>query len=308
MARALSYIHTVIPVNISGLDRAANTFRSQVASLRRNYDIAQAKIEKTMSDTPDSTHKRQLARDIKYQRQLQEKFLETSESEADDLLVLLDNLRGTLPRVNKAPTLAMSDPTSFRIKRGIRAMLLRGIFGTFMGLYNRRKLSNLREQVETVAARQNRLLQITGVSLQRLDNLESVMTVTMTLLAEDINITAAHRQLRAIRDQLHVQYQQIIRAVQAAHQRRLSVDLLNATRLQDLFHAAQLKAQINKCQLLLSHPSDLFQIEASYFYNGQDILLLLHIPMAPPTPSSDCSSFIHFLCPSPKRTSYCPSR
>ncbi len=160
-------------------------------------------------------------------------------------------------------------------------MLLRGIFGTFMGLYNHQKLRNLREQVETVAARQNRLLQITGVSLQRLDNLESVMTATMMLLAEDIDISLAHRQLRAIRDQLHLQYQQIIRAVQAAHQRRLSVDLLNATRLQDLFHAAQLKAQINKCQLLLSHPSDLFQIEASYFYNGQDILLLLHIPMAP---------------------------
>jgi hypothetical protein len=175
----------------------------------------------------------------------------------------------------------MSDPTSFRIKRGIGAVLLRGIFGTFMGLYNRQKLSNLRDQVETVAARQNRLLQITGVSLQRLDNLESMMTATMMLLAEDIDTSLAHRQLRAIHDQPHPQYQQIIRAVQAAHQRRLSVDLLNATRLQDLFHAAQLKAQINKCQLLLLHPSDLFQIEASYFYNGQDILLLLHIPMAP---------------------------
>ncbi len=89
-------------------------------------------------------------------------------------------------------------------------MLLRGIFGTFMGLYNRRKLSNLREQVETVAARQNQLLQITGVSLQQLDNLESVMNATMTLLAEDIDISLAHRQLRAIRDQLHLQYQQII--------------------------------------------------------------------------------------------------
>ena len=79
-----------------------------------------------------------------------------------------------------------------------------------MGLYNRRKLNNLREQVETVAARQNWLLQITEVSLQRLDNLESMMTATMTLLAEDIDTSLAHRQLRAIHDQLHLQYQQII--------------------------------------------------------------------------------------------------
>ena len=307
MAGALSYIHAIIPVNISGLDRAANTFRSQVAHLRRNYELAQTKIDKTMHDAPESTHKQQLARDIEYQRQIQEGFLQTSESEADNLLALLDNLKGTLPRVNEAPTLTMSDPTNFRIKRFIGS-LLRGIFGTFMGLYNRRKMNNLRDQVETVAARQNRLLQITEVSLQRLDNLESVMTATMTLLAEEIDTSLAHRQLRVIHDQLHLQYQQIIRAVQAAHQRRLSVDLLNATRLHDLFQAAQIKAQINKCQLLLSHPSDLFQIEASYFYNGQDILLLLHIPMARPTPYSGCSNSIHFRCPSPRHTSYCPSR
>ncbi len=97
MAGALSYIHAVIPVNISGLDRATNTFCSQVANLRRKYNIAQAKIDKTMNDAPNSTHKQQLARDIKYQRQLQDKFLQTSELEADDLLALLDNLRGTLP-------------------------------------------------------------------------------------------------------------------------------------------------------------------------------------------------------------------
>ncbi len=67
MAGALSYIHAVIPVNISGLDRAANTFRSQVSDLRRNFNIAQAKIDKTINDAPESAHKQQLARDIKYQ-------------------------------------------------------------------------------------------------------------------------------------------------------------------------------------------------------------------------------------------------
>jgi hypothetical protein len=68
MAGALSYIHAVIPVNISGLDRAARTFRSQVASLRQNLNLAQTKIDKTMADSPDSAHKRQLAWDIKFQR------------------------------------------------------------------------------------------------------------------------------------------------------------------------------------------------------------------------------------------------
>jgi hypothetical protein len=150
-----------------------------------------------------------------------------------------------------------------------------------MGLYNHQKLSNLREQVETVAARQHRLLQITAITLHRLNNLECVVAEMMDILSEDIDVTLAQCKLQVIRDQLRFQYQQIIQAIQAAHQCWLSVDLLNATRLQDMFHAPQLKAQINKCQLLMSHLSDLFQIKTSYFYNGQDILLLLHIPMAP---------------------------
>ena len=102
MAGALSYIHAVIPVNISGLDRAANTFRSQVDHLRRNYNLAQTELDKTMRDTPDSAHKQQLARDIKYQRHIQEEYLKNTESEADNLLTLLDNLKGTLPRVKEA--------------------------------------------------------------------------------------------------------------------------------------------------------------------------------------------------------------
>jgi hypothetical protein len=120
MASSLSNIHVIILVNISVLDRAPNIFRSQITDFRRRYDTAHASIDKTLSLTPDSEDKRS----IDYQHRLQEDLLSTSEAEADELLALLDSLRGSLPRVNKAPTLAMSDPTSFRIKRGLAAILL----------------------------------------------------------------------------------------------------------------------------------------------------------------------------------------
>ncbi len=60
MAGALSYIHAVIPVNISGLDRAANIFCSQVSDLHRHYNTAQAKIDKTVSEASDSAQKQRL--------------------------------------------------------------------------------------------------------------------------------------------------------------------------------------------------------------------------------------------------------
>jgi hypothetical protein len=81
--------------------------------------------------------------------------------------------------------------------------------------------------------------------------------------------------------QLCFHLQQVIRNVHAAHLHHLSVNLLKSTHLHDLLEAASVKAQFSCCHLLLTHPSDLFQIEASYFYNGNDVFLILHIPMAP---------------------------
>ncbi len=124
MASSLSYIHAIILVNISGLDRAANIFRSQIPDLRRCYDAVHTNLDKTLSTTPDSEDKCSLLSGIDYQCHLQEDLLSTSEAEADELLALLNSLRGSLPRVNEAPTLAMSDPTSIRNKRGIAAILL----------------------------------------------------------------------------------------------------------------------------------------------------------------------------------------
>ncbi len=124
MASSLSNIHVIILVNISVLDRAANIFCSQITDFCRRYDTVHASIDKNLSLTPDLEDKCSLLRSIDYQHRLQEDLLSTSEAEADELLALLDSLRGSLPKVNKAPTLAMSDPTSFRIKRGLAAILL----------------------------------------------------------------------------------------------------------------------------------------------------------------------------------------
>jgi hypothetical protein len=92
MAGSLSYIHAIIPVNISRLDRATNIFRSQITDLCRRYNTVHASINKTLSQTPDSEDKRSLLRSINYQRHLQEDLLSTSEAEADELLALLDSL------------------------------------------------------------------------------------------------------------------------------------------------------------------------------------------------------------------------
>jgi hypothetical protein len=82
--------------------------------------------------------------------------------------------------------------------------------------------------------------------------------------------------------------------LQAAHHRRLSIDLLPSSTLKRLFDAAARKASAHHHQLLLRHPSDLLQIETSYVHDGTEVHLILHIQPFP-LPFSET----HMLMPNP---------
>ncbi len=69
-------------------------------------------------------------------------------------------------------------------------------------------------------------------------------------------------------------------AIHTIH-RRLAVDFLSAEQLNILFVKLNKQAAQNGCQLLIHHRSDLFQLETSYFFDGADVHLLLHVPMVP---------------------------
>jgi len=83
------------------------------------------------------------------------------------------------------------------------------------------------------------------------------------------------------RIQLHFRIQNLALALQAAHLRCLSDDLLDSKQLPHIFDTVAQKAKAQQYQLMLRHLSDLFQIETSYLHNGQDVHLILHVPMAP---------------------------
>jgi hypothetical protein len=56
---------------------------------------------------------------------------------------------------------------------------------------------------------------------------------------------------------------------------------VDGTQLRHIFDTAAHKAKSHHYQLMLRHPSNLFQLETSYVHNGQDVHLIIHIPMAP---------------------------
>jgi hypothetical protein len=169
----------------------------------------------------------------------------------------------------------------YRIKRNPTFAILRGVFGTLMGWFNHRRLTNLRDQLKEVQGQQNWLLQVQAVTLHRVDELQKLMKDFVYELHNQQHIVTRYWTLDQVREQIRFNIQKLIRTLQAAHQRRLSFDLLTSHRLQDLFAAAAIKAKVHHHLLLIHHPSDLLQIETSYIHDGEDVNLILHIPMAP---------------------------
>ena len=64
--------------------------------------------------------------------------------------------------------------------------------------------------------------------------------------------------------------------IQAAQFRRLSIDLLCPEHLEKIFREVQ-----KKSTLVPSCPSDLFQLELSYLFDGAKAVFILHVPTVP---------------------------
>jgi hypothetical protein len=228
-------------------------------------------------------------------------------TDADNLQSGILSLRNSLPQTAETPP-GPIQVQDFREKRNAALTILNGVFGTLMGWFTHRRLSNLRDQIGEVRDQQHRFLRIQQVTLARLDELETVLREVVLEMERSENTWVNYFALDHARVQLYVHMQKLTRALQAAHLRRLSVDLLDGKQLRHIFDTTARKAQALQYQLMIHHPSDLFQIETSYLHDGRDVKLLLHVPMAPaesvlrlfqllpfPLPFTDS----HFLMPDP---------
>ena len=136
MARALSYIHVVVPVNISGLLQSVADFRSKIIALRTNYAdtaIYAKRLEEYGGGNTNAPAKHVL---FHFRRQISG-LMELLIKDADVVRTTILSLKSSLPEVD----------TDNRDKRSVGAAIgstiLSGVFGTLMGWFNHRRLNNL---------------------------------------------------------------------------------------------------------------------------------------------------------------------
>ena len=278
MAGALSYIHVVVPVNISGLLNSVADFKSKIIALKTMYadnSILANRLEAYGGMSVNGPGKHLL---LHFRRQLTG-LMDLLIKDSDIIRTTVVSLKNSLPQVYKK-----NDNRDKRSPTGliVGSTILSGVFGTLMGWFTHKRLTNLQEQVNEVKNEQHRLLQIQRVTLARLDALEQVLREVVVEMEKSENTWVNYFALDHARVQLHFYLQKLVRGLQAAHLRRLSVDLLDDKQLQHIFDSAARQANAHNYMVMIEHPSDLFQIETSYLHDGQDVQLILHIPMTPP--------------------------
>jgi hypothetical protein len=152
-----------------------------------------------------------------------------------------------------------------------------------MGLYNKDQINLVRKDLYTVINSHNRLVKLVQAQEETISTItaqvEDLTSILHLTVLQNPGYTSA--RLSLIESQIKICLNIAIHTIQQAQHQRLDVDFLSAEQLNILFVKLNEQAAQNGCQLLIYHRSDLIQLETSYFFNGADVHLLLHVPMVP---------------------------
>jgi len=312
VATSLSYLHVALPLNLTGIRTLLHDYRQALLFNNSAQFPFETSTEFYRQKFDDLFVHRLI---VPAMRDLNEVLAELRQR-ADRFDARLANLTALMPSITTAKSNSFDTETMhFRKKRFapfLTSLVMKGVFGTIHGLYTQSKYRTLKKELNTVIVEQKRLIaasrgQDEAIAALRTESeqLHSFMS-NLTIFAPMRIIT----RLRSLELLIDEEIDKLWDAVQVAQQHRLSIRFLPAAAMDRLFRNIQRRAEQSGNQLLLERPSDLFQIELSYCYDGDDITLILHTPMAPKTTILRLLKFLpfpfsfsqtHFLMPTPHK-------
>jgi hypothetical protein len=299
MAGALSYLHVKLTLNLSSIVAQQKRYTSLLQELQDLLAVNPPDWNNTAAWAYQEKFK--AATELRYN--LHRKVAEAHFNDSQEMTENLEALRSRMPdvpavRSNLVPDLRFTRSTSHGNSthwNGPKAKVLRGgkflnflslpmgIFGTYMGLYNKAQIDQLRRDLQVTQATQGRLIEVVqeqGHLLKQITSaIHHIAHSFEVLVSNDPALTST--RLSRIEDQIRNRYNIAVHVIQQAQHRRLAIDFLSQEQLRHLYLKIQEHAQENSCALLTQHHSDLFQLELSYFFDGADVHLLLHVPMVP---------------------------
>ena len=263
MASSLSYIHTQVNINISDVEHSAKLLSQGIENL---MTVVNSLKPIDSYDVVTEPHKRQMLSN-----------LEVHHRDIQTEINRIADLRSLLP----------VPPASTRIESGSRKTrfvpLLLGVIGTFANIFSRAALHKLEEELSDVRAVQNKLVEIVVSQKAVIEALHKGLQDVKAYiqLQQTLNPANVDAAIKSLIDRVRIEVDRLFRVLQHAQTRRLAVDFLDASEIHQLFPTLREKAAAQQADLLITRPSDLYQIEMSYFFDGHSINLLLHVPIVP---------------------------
>ena len=205
----------------------------------------------------------------------------------DQLTAIKNNLlsvTSTLPESNTRPERQLE--------------LLFGIGATLFSLYN-----YINTQADTTQINRNKnsissLTHIAEIQEDHLKHLEIEMADNRYFYLQNLKFNPA-LLVSAAQDvtmQTNSISNKFLNTIQQLQLKRLSPDFLQGTTIKQLFTHLQNIAHQGNMDLLISAPSDLFQIDVSYFFKSHlnELNIFLHVPMVNPSKLLKFFQFIKF--------------
>ena len=211
--------------------------------------------------------------------------LQTHSEDADILMKKVTNIVNTLPHVPATPTTQVNADVQERGGRQKRFVMeiIWGVLGTYKGIMDERRYVKLSQQLKNTSDTVNKLVNVVNnqgrtIALIQSELGELKTSINKQAILHSLNIET---KLRSANIRITAEVDRINRALQTAQWKRLSIDFLSPTQLDQLYANMINKAEDNESELLIKQPSDLLQLELSYFFNGESITFLLHVPTVP---------------------------
>ena len=176
--------------------------------------------------------------------------------------------------------------------------LLFGIGATLFSLYNYINAEHDTTQIQSNKKSINSLTHIAEIQEDHLKHLELEMATNRYFYLQNLKFNPA-LLVSATQDitmQTNTIANKFLNTIQQLQLKRLSPDFLQGSTIIKLFTHLQTIAHQGNMDLLITAPSDLFQIDVSYFYKSHtnELNIFLHVPMVNPNKLLKFFQFIKF--------------
>jgi hypothetical protein len=157
------------------------------------------------------------------------------------------------------------------------------VAATAMGLYNTAQIEFLKNELADVRDNTKRIFEVLQEYERDIrviyEGFKQIQSALSSMVA--LNPAIFDARLSRIESQIRRRLEMATHGIQAALQRRLSADYLSSDQVREVFANVQDRAHELECELLIQHHSDLYQLETSLLFDGDDIHILVHVPMVP---------------------------